>query len=115
MEMLIAIAALLCVSLGRHACIVDKSLTAVSCIAGCDNMTCCIVLLNPAATAASLPPLTSKHSSEQSSATTGLLSQSNSEQTMQRTEDAQHKSASSEDDLPTSPGLNMSAQATAVP
>ena len=42
-------------------------------------MTCCIVLINPEATAASLPPLTTS-SSDHSSATTGLLSQRNSDQ-----------------------------------
>ena len=66
-------------------------------------MTCCIVLINAEATAAPLPPLTSS-SSEHSSATTGLLSQRNSEQTP-KAEGAQLKENSSGDDLPPPPGL----------
>ena len=76
-------------------------------------MTCCIVLINPEATAASLPPLTSS-SSEHSSATTGLLSQRNSDQTP-KAEAAQLKATPSGADLPPRPGLAMPAQATAVP
>lgn len=83
--------------------------------AGCDNMTCCIVLLNPAATAASLPPLTSA-SSEHSCATTGLLSARNSEQAVKTDLSPQKGVAPPGDALPTrSAGLNPPAQATAVP
>ncbi|CAL5228991.1 g12230 [Coccomyxa viridis] len=80
---------------------------------GCDNMTCCIVLINPEATAASLPPLTTS-SSDHSSATTGLLSQRNSDQSP-KAGAGQLKAPLSGDDLPPPPGLNMPPQATSVP
>ena len=71
-------------------------------------MTCCIVLINPAATAASLPPLTCS-SSSLSSATIGTLG---SRDHMPAANE--HKGPSSEEALP-SPGMQLPAQATAVP
>ena len=71
-------------------------------------MTCCIVLINPAATAASLPPLTCS-SSSLSSATIGTLRSRDNKPAPQ-----QHKGHSSQEALP-SPGMQLPAQATAVP
>lgn len=77
-------------------------------------MTCCIVLINPEATAASLPPLTIRHSGR-SSATTGALT--SSRERVPPSPEAPYKASpsSGEDLVAAPPGLNVPAQATAVP